>query len=179
MSEWVSEWVQVPAGIHLLTAVLFSVCSATVRSRVDTVMSLESSRLFNLIMTPLKLFCQVVPEDSCSSLSALRFAENWRLDSGSPGLQLILLFPHALKNTLHTAVFQFNYGGGGTENKQTEKKRLSSLWYFSEEHLCICGSFALFFSWSGFSDIHVLSGCEWLICCKLTIISCTALPANG
>lgn len=115
-----SEWVQVPAGIHLLTAVLFSVWSATVRLRADTVMSLESSRLFNLIMTPLKLFCQVVPEDSCSSLSALRFAENWRLDSGSPGLQLILLSPHALKNTLHTAVYQFNYGG--KNRKQTNRK---------------------------------------------------------
>lgn len=140
-----SEWVQVPAGIHLLTAVLFSVWSATVRSRADTVMSLESSRLFNLIMTPLKLFCQVVPEDSCSSLSALRFAENWRLDSGSPGLQLILLSPHALKNTLHTAVFQFNYGGGKKQKTNKQKTNASHLWGIFLKSTCAFVDLSLFF----------------------------------
>lgn len=106
------EWMQVPAGIHLLTAVLLSVWSATVWSGADTVMSLESSRLFNLIMMPLKLFCQVVPEDSCGSLPALRFAENWRANKQRTqahlaSVQLILLFPHALKSTVHMDVFQF------------------------------------------------------------------------
>lgn len=172
-----NEWVQVPAGIHLLTAALLSVWSATVWLRADAVMSLESSRLFNLIMMLLKLFCQVVPEDSCSSLPALGFTENWRVDEQRTQAHLASsrrYFSLMLsKNDIHTAVFQFNYVKSETKQERNTSHLSSTFWV-----KCIWGSFALFF-WSGFSDIHVLTGYEWLICCKLTIISCTALPANG